>query len=99
MSHDNQILKELLERRAGRDALRHDAEARVVWAWRVDELTEVWRAAQDEATSAYEHWCDEPCREAYAVYRAAQDRADEAQDTLWQQHILSTPYREEPWAS
>jgi hypothetical protein len=94
MSH-NEILKELMERRADREARRHDAETRELSPWLGEELADIWRAAQDEATSAYAQWCELPGAEAYAVYRAAQDRADEAQDSLWQQHILSTPYGEE----
>jgi hypothetical protein len=31
---------------------------------------------------AYEAWRESPSRTAYAVYRAAQDRADQAQDVL-----------------
>jgi hypothetical protein len=41
-----------------------------------------WDEAQVEAELAYEAWCREPGREAYVVYRAAQDRADAAQDAL-----------------
>jgi len=37
---------------------------------------------QADATAAYEGWRNEPGADAYAVYRAAQDRADAAQDTL-----------------
>jgi hypothetical protein len=85
MSRD-QVHRELQERRASRDAKRRTAEC----YWRRDELTEVWRAAQTEATAAYDHWREVPGRDAYSVYRAAQDRADEAQDDLWQQHLLET---------
>jgi len=41
-----------------------------------------WRDAQAEAALAYAAWCREPGAGAYAVYRAAQDRADAAQDEL-----------------
>jgi hypothetical protein len=51
-------------------------------AWFRSELAYAWRAAQDEAQSAYEAWCESPSRTAYAVYRAAQDRADQAQDVF-----------------
>jgi hypothetical protein len=51
-------------------------------AWFADELTYAWRSAQDEAVSAYRGWCESPGRREYAVYRAAQDRADQAQDVL-----------------
>lgn len=53
-----------------------------------EELNFVWREAQAEANLAYEAWRRSPCLEAYAVYRAAQDQADAAQDDLadcWQQ--------------
>jgi hypothetical protein len=85
MSHD-QVVNELLERRARREARQRHVEC----GWMSEELSDAWRAAQDEATNAYELWSELPGRDAYAVYRAAQDRADEAQDALWQQHILST---------
>jgi hypothetical protein len=51
-------------------------------AWIFDELTFVRRAAQAEANLAYEAWDRLPGRDGYAVYRAAQDRADAAQDEL-----------------
>jgi hypothetical protein len=41
-----------------------------------------WRDAQAEAALAYSAWCRDPGAGAYAVYRAAQDRADAAQDVL-----------------
>jgi hypothetical protein len=50
--------------------------------WVLDELTFVWRAAQGEAANAYCHWRRVGDRTAYAIYRAAQDRADAAQDAL-----------------
>ena len=51
-------------------------------AWMFYELTYVRREAQAEADLAYEAWCRLPGRDGYAVYRAAQDRADAAQDEL-----------------
>jgi hypothetical protein len=48
----------------------------------VEELEFVRREAQREADEAYADWLDRPCAEAFAVYRAAQDRADAAQDDL-----------------
>ena len=48
----------------------------------LEELSFVRREAQTEANIAYEDWRLRPQREAYAVYRAAQDRADAAQDDL-----------------
>jgi hypothetical protein len=41
-----------------------------------------WRDAKAAAALAYEAWCREPGASPYAVYRAAQDRADAAQDAL-----------------
>jgi hypothetical protein len=44
---------------------------------------EAWRDAGDEAGHAFADWCAKPGdRGAYAVYRAAQDREDAAQDAL-----------------
>jgi hypothetical protein len=51
-------------------------------AWMFYELSYVRREAQSEADVAYEMWCRLPGRDGYAVYRAAQDRADIAQDQL-----------------
>jgi hypothetical protein len=45
---------------------------------------DAWSDAREEALFAYEHWRSSPTAESYAVYRAAQDRADAAQDTLAQ---------------
>jgi hypothetical protein len=50
--------------------------------WAVDELVQVWRDAHANAELAYEHWRISPGSDAYAVYRAAQDRADAAQHAL-----------------
>jgi acyl-CoA reductase-like NAD-dependent aldehyde dehydrogenase len=59
------------------------------------ELSYVRREAQAEADLAYDAWCRHPGRDRYAVYRAAQDRADAAQDGLatWvrsNQHVRHT---------
>jgi hypothetical protein len=51
-------------------------------AWFRDELAFAWRVAEDEAAAAYRAWCAAPGAAGYAVYRAAQDRADQAQDTM-----------------
>jgi hypothetical protein len=48
----------------------------------LEELNFVRREAQAEANLAYEDWRSLRSRDAYAVYRAAQDRADAAQDDL-----------------
>ena len=51
-----------------------------------DQRFAIWGAARAEANLAYEAWCRNPGRESYAVYRAAEDRADAAEDAL--QHPL-----------
>jgi hypothetical protein len=48
----------------------------------LEELTFSWRRAQTEATAAYGEWRRARDGKAYASYRAAQDRADAAQDAL-----------------
>ena len=53
----------------------------------LEEMSFVRREAQAEANIAYEDWHLRPQGEAYAVYRAAQDRADAAQDDL--AHMVS----------
>ena len=58
--------------------MKDDAHAE----WLYDELALAWRAAQDEAVALYREWCESPGSSAYARYRAAQDRADQAQDVL-----------------
>lgn len=47
-----------------------------------DELFALWSAARAEANFAYDAWCSCPGTEAYAVYRAAEDRADAAECQL-----------------
>jgi hypothetical protein len=47
-----------------------------------DELFTVWSAARAEANLAYQSWCETPGSLAYAVYRAAEDRADAAEHAL-----------------
>jgi hypothetical protein len=47
-----------------------------------DEAFVLWSAARAEANLAYDEWCIHPGREAYAVYRAAEDRADAAEADL-----------------
>ena len=46
------------------------------------ELFAVWCAARAEANEAFAAWRRRPGREAYAVYRAAEDRADAAEEAL-----------------
>ena len=47
-----------------------------------DERFASWSAARAEANLAYDAWCRSPGRESYTVYRAAEDRADAAEDAL-----------------
>jgi hypothetical protein len=47
-----------------------------------DVLFTIWSAARAEANLAYEAWCESPGSDAYAVYRAAEDRADAAEQAL-----------------
>ena len=47
-----------------------------------DGLLAAWRAAHEEASLALAAWCDVPGADAFATFRAAQDRADAAQDAL-----------------
>jgi hypothetical protein len=47
-----------------------------------EELLMCWRDAEDEAASAYRRWRERPGAEAFAVYRAAADRAEAAQAAL-----------------
>jgi hypothetical protein len=46
---------------------------------RTDLLFAMWSAARAEANLAYEAWCHAGGCDAYAVYRAAEDRADAAE--------------------
>jgi hypothetical protein len=47
-----------------------------------DQRFAIWSVARAEANEAYEAWCRTPGRESYSVYRAAEDRADAAEDAL-----------------
>ena len=47
-----------------------------------DALFAEWSAARAEANLAYDAWCCTPGLVAYAVYRAAEDRADAAEQAL-----------------
>jgi hypothetical protein len=48
----------------------------------LEDHTWRWREAQADARTAYEAWREQGGAAAYAVYRDAQNRADEAQDAL-----------------
>jgi hypothetical protein len=58
--------RELILRRLGDESAEHSA----------------WSEAHEEAAGAYRAWRSQRTREAYAAYRAAQDREDAAQDLL-----------------
>src|SRR3954470_9811496 len=45
-------------------------------------VLDAWRDAAEEAAGALAHWRAAPGERAYAMYRAAQDREDAAQDAL-----------------
>lgn len=47
-----------------------------------DELLEAWRAAREEANAALDFWRASGDRRSFSVFRAAEDRADAAQDAL-----------------
>ena len=47
-----------------------------------DEHFTMWSAARAVANLAYQAWCEVPGHVAYAVYRAAEDRADAAEQAL-----------------
>jgi hypothetical protein len=49
---------------------------------RAGEPLAVWRAARAESNAALESWRRDPGETAYAVYRAAEDRADAAEASL-----------------
>jgi hypothetical protein len=90
MSRD-EVRRELMERRVRREADARDADTRYLGGLdRLQQLTAAWRKAQDDAVGAYAAWRRWARAEEYVVYRAAQDRADQAQDELWTQHLLTT---------
>jgi hypothetical protein len=47
-----------------------------------EERYALWSVARAEANLAYDVWASAPSAESYAIYRAAEDRADAAQDAL-----------------
>jgi len=70
--------QELLARLADSGAAQSVSPA----LWIRDELADTWRAARDDVSAAYGYWSQLRTRESYAVYQAAQDRVDAAQDAL-----------------
>ena len=76
-------LKDLLERiEDTREIVLGPAKGKQRATGEVAEIYAVWDAARTEARGAYDAWLAEPCRDAYAVYRAAADRADAAANAL-----------------
>ena len=85
------------EQDGNRKLLRFPGEKREFWVAgpsthdyaMLEELSFVRREAQAEANAAYDDWRLGQGDEAYTVYRAAQDRADAAQDELarWAAHV------------
>jgi hypothetical protein len=75
-----QQLKELLDRVSDTGALV--LPDRLEGDELTGELRFVWRAAAAEAQAAYDAWRMVRTAEAFAVYRAAADRADAAQAAL-----------------
>ena len=47
-----------------------------------DALFAEWSAARAESNLAYDAWCRRPGADGYLIYRAAEDRADAAEDAL-----------------
>ena len=70
--------QELLARLADSGAAQSVSPA----LWIRDELLDTWSAARDDASAAYGYWSRLRTRESYAIYQAAQDRVDAAQDAL-----------------
>ena len=56
-----------------------------------DQLYAIWAVARAEANLAYDAWIDFPGAETYAIYRAAEDRADAAQDALAEPQAPAAP--------
>jgi acyl-CoA reductase-like NAD-dependent aldehyde dehydrogenase len=72
-------LKDLLERiEDTREIVLGPAKGKQRATGEVAEVYAVWDAARTDARGAYEAWRAKPCRDSYAVYRAAADRADAA---------------------
>ena len=61
-----------------------------------DQIFAIWSVARAEANLAYDDWRESPSPEAYAIYRAAEDRADAAQDALAE---LAMPATAVPFAA
>jgi len=75
-------LKDLLEHVDDTRELVFGAADEAGAGWIVGELYAVWSAARAEANLAYDAWRAAPGREGHAIYLAAEDRADAAEDAL-----------------
>ena len=75
-------LKDLLERVEDTHELVLRQTSAPLRAGQADALFVAWSAARAEANLAYDAWVENPSRAMYAVYRAAEDRADAAEDAL-----------------
>jgi hypothetical protein len=84
------ILEQLVDRHRARNA-EFELGGDTGRSWVFDELADAWRAAQAEAADAYEHWRETQGAKAFSIYRAAQDRADQAQDVLAERAARETP--------
>jgi hypothetical protein len=85
---DDELLTMLVsERDRTRDLLRASGTP---LCWAVDDLIAAWRDAHAHARHAYEQWRSSPGVDAYAAYRAAQDRADAAQGALSMKAVRTT---------
>jgi hypothetical protein len=60
------------------------------WSWVLREMSLAWREAQVEASRAYRDWCGFRGPIGYAIYRAAQDRADACQDALSERYAYES---------
>ena len=58
---------------------------------RLSVAFDAWEEARDDALDAYRAWRTAAGHESYAVYRAAQDRADAAQDVLARSQTQTSP--------
>jgi hypothetical protein len=70
-----------------RDLLERVDDTREIVLQRGEEPTpaeSLWREARAEANVALEAWRSRPGPDTYSAYRAAEDRADAAQDSLSQ---------------
>ena len=84
-----QELRALLEEVEDTREIVLGERARAAGPRQVDELQAVWSAARAEANLAYNAWRTARGRDRYATYRAAEDRADAAEDALAAAYVSS----------